>query len=359
MKKIGLFTGLFLVLMLTACGRSAGNAGDTGSAGTAENAGGNAKNAAEGDTETANTEQSVDTEQKEGTEDEESADFSYGDLNGIEFCFSSGVGGWGTTLTVAEDGSFKGQYHDSDMGDVGAEYPNGVRYECTFTGQFKDLTKVDELTYSTEIASISYENQVGTEKIADGIRYIYADAYGLDDPETIYFYLKGTEVTKLSEGMLSWIQPSLYDYETEQTATELPFIGMYNENSEEGFISYDVAEILLERLEGYESMDQDYLDRLQTDATLTQTDMTTIAYERNNMWDEYLNSIWTVLLETKSAEEMETIKAEEKEWIAKKEAAVKEAGNEVEGGSMQPMIENDKAAEMTKERVYELLELLE
>ena len=352
MKKIGLFTGLFLVLMLTACGRSTGNAGDTdntGSAGTVENAGGNAKNAAEGDTkgitldntETANT------------------DFSYGDLNGIEFCFSSGVGGWGTTLTVAEDGSFKGQYHDSDMGDVGAEYPNGVRYECTFTGQFKDLTKVDELTYSTEIASISYENQVGTEKIADGIRYIYADAYGLDDPETIYFYLKSTEVTKLSEGMLSWIQPSLYDYETEQTATELPFIGMYNENSEEGFISYDVAEILLERLEGYESMDQDYLDRLQTDATLTQTDMTTIAYERNNMWDEYLNSIWEVLLETKSAEEMETIKAEEKEWIAKKEAAVKEAGSEVEGGSMQPMIENDKAAEMTKERVYELLELLE
>ena len=55
---------------------------------------------------------------------------------------------------------------------------------------------------------------------------------------------------------------------------------------------------------------------------------------------------------------MVTIKAEENEWIAKKEAAVTEAGSEFEGGSMQSMIKNDIAAEMTKERVYVLLELL-
>ena len=356
MKKIGLFTGLFLVLMITACGRATGNADN---ASDTENAEVNANDTAENSTvEKANREQSLDMEQKEGTEDEKSADFSYADLKGIEFYFSSGAGGWCTTLTVDEDGSFKGKYSDSDMGDVGAEYPNGVQYECIFTGQFKDLTKVDELTYSTEIASLSYENEVGTEKIVDGVRYIYSDAYGLDDPKTIYFYLNGTEVTKLSEGMLSWIQSSIYDDETEQIVTELPYIGMYNENSEEGFISYDVVKNLFESLEWYESMEQDYLERLQTDMTLTQTEMTTIAYERNNMWDKYLNSIWTVLLEVKSAEEMETIKEEEREWIAKKEAAVKDAGSEVDGGSIQPMIENDKAAEMTKGRVYELLELL-
>lgn len=34
-------------------------------------------------------------------------------------------------------------------------------------------------------------------------------------------------------------------------------------------------------------------------------------------------------------------------------------GAEYEGGSMQPMVMNRKAAEMTKDRVYELLELLD
>lgn len=359
MKKIGLFIGLLLVLMLIACGKSTANTDNTGSIGKTENSEVNTKNTSENVAEDkTNKEQNVDTEQNEETKNAESADFSYGDLKGIEFYFSSGAGGWCTTLTVDVDGSFKGEYFDSDMGDIGEEYPNGVQYKCVFTGQFKDLTKVDELTYSTEIESISYENKMGTEEIVDGIRYIYADAYGLDDPKTIYFYLEGTDVTKLSEGMMSWIQSSLYDYETEQEATKLPYVGMYNENSEQGFSSYSMVENLFESLEWYESMDQDYTNRLQTDATLTQMEMTTIASERNTMWDRYLNSIWTVLFEIKSSEEMVTIKAEENEWIAKKEAAVTEAGSEFEGGSMQSMIKNDIAAEMTKERVYVLLELL-
>ena len=42
-----------------------------------------------------------------------------------------------------------------------------------------------------------------------------------------------------------------------------------------------------------------------------------------------------------------------------KEKEVAEAGAEYEGGSIQPMVMNLKAAEMTKARVYELLELLE
>ena len=45
---------------------------------------------------------------------------------------------------------------------------------------------------------------------------------------------------------------------------------------------------------------------------------------------------------------------EERAWIKWKEQAVKDAGSEMEGGSMQPLLENDKAAEVTRERVYEL-----
>ena len=37
---------------------------------------------------------------------------------------------------------------------------------------------------------------------------------------------------------------------------------------------------------------------------------------------------------------------------------MEEAGKEVEGGSMYPLITNTKAAEITEERVYEFYELL-
>lgn len=76
-------------------------------------------------------------------------------------------------------------------------------------------------------------------------------------------------------------------------------------------------------------------------------------------WDYALNCIWDTLQKTLDEDEMNALIIEEREWIAMKELAVKEAGAEVEGGSMQPMVMNLKAAELTKEKVYELIELLE
>ncbi len=58
------------------------------------------------------------------------------------------------------------------------------------------------------------------------------------------------------------------------------------------------------------------------------------------------------------AEEMAVLTEEELRWIADKEAAVQEAGVEFEGGSMQPLIMNQKAAALTRDRVYELADKL-
>lgn len=55
---------------------------------------------------------------------------------------------------------------------------------------------------------------------------------------------------------------------------------------------------------------------------------------------------------------MEQITAEEREWISYKESEIANAGAEAEGGSMQALLENDKGAELTKARVYELIEYL-
>ena len=80
--------------------------------------------------------------------------------------------------------------------------------------------------------------------------------------------------------------------------------------------------------------------------------------ELYDTWDAALNTLWDALKNDLSEAEMDALLKEQREWIADKEAAVKEAGEEVAGGSMQGMVMNLKAAEMTEERVYELYELL-
>ena len=56
---------------------------------------------------------------------------------------------------------------------------------------------------------------------------------------------------------------------------------------------------------------------------------------------------------------MAALTKEQLDWIAMKEASMKEAGAEVEGGSMYGMVVNQRGAELTKERVYELMEIVE
>ncbi len=55
---------------------------------------------------------------------------------------------------------------------------------------------------------------------------------------------------------------------------------------------------------------------------------------------------------------MDKLTEEQKEWITWKENEIIKVGSEYEGGTMRPMIEYLKGAELTKIRVYELIELL-
>ena len=49
----------------------------------------------------------------------EPAGFTFADVDNFSFVFSSGAGAWFTQLDMHADGSFEGQYHDSDMGLTG------------------------------------------------------------------------------------------------------------------------------------------------------------------------------------------------------------------------------------------------
>lgn len=286
--------------------------------------------------------------------------FSYADVANLEFAFSSGAGAWGTGLTIHADGTFEGNYHDTEAGVRAETYPNGTRYVCDFTGQFTEPVKVNDYTYSAQIQDIQYMKEPGTTEIVDGIQNIYSEAYGLDKAENILFYVKGAPLAELPEEYRSWV--GYYDL-TNTSDTELPFVGLYNEAAQEGFSSYMQAEPVQE---GQASSIEEELEKIAQQAsvlreklnqeTLSQDDMNRIASELFMLWDDELNSMWSRLKEILPAETMSRLTDEEVAWISEKESAVAAAGAEVAGGSMQPFVENTKAAELTEARVHELAE---
>lgn len=301
-----------------------------------------------------NTQEETHESGTEISQGEEEGAFSFSDLVGLEFCFASGAGAWSTEMTVHGDGSFSGVYHDTDMGDGGDGYPNGTVYRCDFSGQFTQPVKINEYTYSMQIAEIDYVKEAGTEEIIDGVRYCYSDVYGLDGAKDILVYLPGAPLAELPEEFRSWV--GYYDL-AKMTETELPFYALNNEAQQYGFSSYDLVESLEERISSIEGEAASLEASIQNDV-LTQMEYNEKTKELYDLWDAALNDVWNVLKQTQDEETMSALTVEEREWIAAKEQAVADAGAEYEGGSIQPMIVNQKAAELTKERVYELLEHL-
>lgn len=147
------------------------------------------------------------------------------------FFFSSGAGGWWTELYVQTDGTFYGQYHDSEMGSVGEGYPHGTCYVCEFEGKFAAPAQMSEYVYSTSIETINYE-EPNKEYIEDEIKYITSIPYGLDNAGEILIYLYGAPREEIAEGFISWMPGC------EMTTDTLECYGIYNVNEEAGFMGY-------------------------------------------------------------------------------------------------------------------------
>lgn len=150
--------------------------------------------------------------------------FSFADVSRLEFWFGSGAGAWCTVLTVHNDGTFEGEYHDSDV---------DVMRLCNFTGKFSEPVRVNDYTYSARLEQIKLERTPGTEAVKDGIKIIYSEPYGLDDAEELLFYLPGAPVQELPEAYQGWMR-GYGNY----IGTELPFYGLYNVSGEQGYSSY-------------------------------------------------------------------------------------------------------------------------
>lgn len=276
------------------------------------------------------------------------------ELSKWSFYFSSGAGGWGTSLDINEDGSFYGIYSDSDMGDTGKGYPNGTIYYCQYSGQFTEPIKVNDYTYSVKIKEINFAQKKDTKEIRSGNRYIYSSVYGLDGADEIYIYTPNALVNKLPKEYMSWV------YREEEATSTLGFYGLYNIAEQCGFTSWKSSEgfnhVKAQLQEVKKKADQiEY--QLEKEAQ-TQLEMNQLSGELYQLWDDELNAIWKEMQSCIDKETMNYYTTEEREWIKAKEKAVKKAGEMYEGGSMQPLEENLKAADLTKIRVYELVNIL-
>lgn len=288
--------------------------------------------------------------------------FTFEDISDWEFVFSSGAGAWATFLTIDADGNFEGNYHDSNMGETGDGYPNGTIYVSDFHGAFTEPEKVNDYSYRFRIDYLALAEEPETREILDQILYIYSLPYGIDDAEDFYIYLPGAPLEELPEDFLRWV--GYYDLSAIDGEL-LPFYGLYNEHAAEGFYGSPITDepgapiydgdVGFIESEIIAAVNQSApLDGQLDSGYLSQSEMNQISYEVYQIWDVALNNIWGYLKETLDSETMSALTDEEIAWIHAKEAAIKEAGQEAAGGTLQPLLENGTAARWTKERVYEL-----
>lgn len=171
-----------------------------------------------------------------------------------QFIFSSGAGGWATELSVEPDGTFSGEYYDSDMGDTGDGYENGTYYECKFTGRFNEkILSGGPLIYKLIIDEMNYEHKPGTGETIDGTRYIYTEPYGLEgivgDEDSLCFTDAGVVTQIFNEDELQWLSsvgfgvPVGQDWDyIRDVPEELPFAALLNMKEDQAFYSQNRSE---------------------------------------------------------------------------------------------------------------------
>ncbi|WP_158276276.1 PASTA domain-containing protein [Bifidobacterium callitrichidarum] len=154
-----------------------------------------------------------------------------------EYGFSSGAGGWGTSLTVHEDGTFEGTYIDTDLGGGGSEYPRGTRSQSEFSGKFVSAKKNDDGTYTLQCDTkgLKIKGTVGDSYDENGAKVTITEPYGMSPCGEFTLYPKGYAVSRLSDAMKGW---GAGYFGSDRQASALPGPALVNETSGSGETFY-------------------------------------------------------------------------------------------------------------------------
>ena len=149
----------------------------------------------------------------------------------IELLFSSGAGGWGTTLTLSPDGSFTGEYSDAEMGGTPPTW-----YVCTFYGEFTNIQQTSPHTWSLTLANLKTDRPTEEVWTEQGSQYISTEAFGVVGGTDFILYAPGTSVYALTSSCRDW-WPELYLWRAGEKST-LDGWCLYNVSTGEGFFQW-------------------------------------------------------------------------------------------------------------------------
>ena len=112
------------------------------------------------------------------------------------------------------------------------------------------------------------------------------------------------------------------------------------------------AESIQDEIARVEKLSREHCD-VDT-SSMAQQEMNYHSAEWYKLWDDELNSLWSRLSDELDAETKAKVLEEQRAWIKRKEGNATAAGVEALFGSLQPLLESETAAEMTRARVYVL-----
>lgn len=121
-------------------------------------------------------------------------------------------------------------------------------------------------------------------------------------------------------------------------------------------ISSAEAETIQDEIARIEGKAYEYEDDISN--AETQLEMNLYSGDLYQLWDDELNSLWKRLSKELTPEMKKKVLNQQRAWIKRKDENVKSAGDMVDGGSIQPLVHNSRAAEMTRTRVYVLAKYL-
>ena len=96
------------------------------------------------------------------------------DIFPMNMIFSSGAGGWRTQITLKDDGTFVGDYYDSELGSSGPDFEYTV-YICEFYGKYEITKQIDDYSYSLNFTEVIAQKDKDTQWIDDSIKYVYSE----------------------------------------------------------------------------------------------------------------------------------------------------------------------------------------
>ncbi len=155
-----------------------------------------------------------------------------------KYIFASGAGSWGNVLNLNSDGSFEGNFSDTDTVSSTDEQPYNVfNYHCKYSGKFEIEKGDNDYTYHLTLTEFVTEKPIGEEWAEDKIKYVVTQPRGIEDCKEFVLYTPDAPIDELPEEFLSWcyaLKPL-----DENTSETLTCYGIMNTQTNIGFFRHD------------------------------------------------------------------------------------------------------------------------